>query len=205
MRNGYKVYDSDTHVGPSADTLEKYLSSRVRELLPDLESRKAPQRRHSAGVPYDSPYPTRFRLGSGVVGGWGADVPRTLGEAKPRATTSGASGRFMGSKAPNLFSDDWDVDGRYVEYTTPFLGMHQVLRPDGLYRSQTRFGMYRWHVVDPIHFEQRLRVTLQGLGWRGDGRYLPLQCDMASVAYWYQELPTATFPELPDRDYLEVI
>ena len=100
---------------------------------------------------------------------------------------------------------DWDVDGRYVEYTTPFLGMHQVLRPDGLYRSQTRFGMYRWHVMDPIHFERRLRVTLQGLGWRGDGRYLPLQCDMASVAYWYQELPTAAFPELPDRDYLEVI
>src|SRR4029453_17242874 len=112
MRTGYKVYDSDTHIGPSADTLEKYLSSRVRELVPDLESRKAPQRRHSAGVPYDSPYPTRFRLGSGAVGGWGADVPRTLGEAKPRATTAGASGRFMGSKAPNLFSDDWDVDGR---------------------------------------------------------------------------------------------
>jgi hypothetical protein len=100
---------------------------------------------------------------------------------------------------------DWDVDGRYVEYTTPFLGMHQVLRPDGLYRSQTRFGMYRWHVMDPIHFERRLRVTLQALGWRGDGRYLPLQCDIASVAYWYQELPTAAFPELPDRDYLEVV
>jgi len=113
MRNGYKVYDSDTHVGPSADTLEKYLSSRVRELVPDLESRKVPQRRHSASIAYDSPYPTRFRVGSGgAVGGWGADVPRTLGEAEPRAATGGASGRFMGSKAPNLFSDDWDVDGR---------------------------------------------------------------------------------------------
>jgi hypothetical protein len=100
---------------------------------------------------------------------------------------------------------DWDVEGRYVEYTTPFLGMHQVLRPDGLYRSQTRFGMYRWHVMDPIRFERRLRVTLQALGWRGDGRYLPLQCDMASVAYWYQALPTAAFPELPNRDHLEVI
>src|SRR5205814_7692854 len=113
MRNGYRVYDSDTHVGPSADTLEKYLSSRVRELVPDLESRKVPQRRHSAGVPYDSPYPKRFRLSSGeAVGGWGADVPRTLGEAEPRAATGGASGRFMGSRAPNLFSDDWDADGR---------------------------------------------------------------------------------------------
>jgi hypothetical protein len=100
---------------------------------------------------------------------------------------------------------DWDIDGQYVTYTTPFLGMHQVLRPDGLYRSQMRFGMYRWHIADPIRYATRLRVTLQALGWRGDGRYLPLQCDMASTAYWYQALPSPLFPALPDRNYLEVI
>jgi hypothetical protein len=100
---------------------------------------------------------------------------------------------------------NWDVAGQYVTYSTPFLGMHQVLRPDGLYRSQMRFGMYRWHIPDPIRFEKRLRVTLQALGWRSDGRYLPLQCDLASVAYWYQAPPTASFPRLPERDYLEVI
>ncbi|MDQ3812151.1 MAG: DUF2961 domain-containing protein, partial [Chloroflexota bacterium] len=100
---------------------------------------------------------------------------------------------------------NWDVDGQYVTYTTPFLGMHQVLRPDGLYRSQQRFGMYRWHVVDPIYFEQDLRVTLQALGWRSGRRYLPLQCDIASVAYWYQTLPTAPFPPLGNRDALEVV
>jgi D-arabinan exo alpha-(1,3)/(1,5)-arabinofuranosidase (non-reducing end) len=100
---------------------------------------------------------------------------------------------------------DWDVNGQYVTYTTPYLGMHQVLRPDGLYRSQTRFGMYRWHIADPIRFKRDLRVDLQALGWRGEGRYLPLQCDIASVAYWYQTLPTSTFPTLPDRDYLEII
>jgi hypothetical protein len=100
---------------------------------------------------------------------------------------------------------DWDVDGQYVTYTTPFVGMHQVLRPDGLYKSQTRFGMYRWHIPDPIRFQHTARVTLQALGWRSGGRYLPLQCDIASVAFWYQTLPTAPFPDLPDRDYLEII
>jgi hypothetical protein len=65
--------------------------------------------------------------------------------------------------------------------------------------------MYRWHIADPIRFEKRLRVTLQALGWRNDGRYLPLQCDMTSVGYWYQAPPTAVFPPLPERDYLEVI
>jgi hypothetical protein len=32
--------------------------------------------------------------------------------------------------------------------------------------------MYRWHITDPIRFEQDLRVTIQALGWRSGGRYL---------------------------------
>ena len=67
--------------------------------------------------------------------------------------------------------------------------------------------MYRWHIPDPVRFRSDLRVTMQALGWRSGApwRYLPLQDDIASVAYWYQTLPTAPFPALPDRDYLEVI
>ena len=83
--------------------------------------------------------------------------------------------------------------------------MHQVIRPDGLYKSQQRFGMYRWHIMDPIRFEHDLRVTIQALGWRSGGRYLPLQHDMASVAYWYQRLPAASFPQLPTAEFLEII
>ena len=44
--------------------------------------------------------------------------------------------------------------------------MPQVIRPDGIYRSQQRFGLYRWHIMDPIRFESDLRVTIQALGWR---------------------------------------
>ncbi len=95
----------------------------------------------------------------------------------------------------------------YQEFNTPYAGMPQVIRPDGVYLSQQRFGMYRWHIADPVRFQQDLRVTIQALGWRThrDRQYLPLQDDIASVAYWYQALPTAAFPALPDRDYLEVI
>jgi hypothetical protein len=32
-----------------------------------------------------------------------------------------------------------------------------------------------------------------------------MQDDIASVVYWYQTLPSAPFPALPDRDYLEII
>jgi hypothetical protein len=93
---------------------------------------------------------------------------------------------------------------QYQAFTTPYSGLHQVIQPDGVYNSQMRFGMYRWHIADPVRFQQDLRVTIQALGWRSGGRYLPLQDDIASVAYWYQTLPTAPFPTLPDRDYLEV-
>ncbi|MEJ2732843.1 MAG: DUF2961 domain-containing protein [Anaerolineae bacterium] len=93
---------------------------------------------------------------------------------------------------------------QYQAFTTPYSGLHQILRPDGAFNSQMRFGMYRWHIADPVRFQQDLRVTIQALGWRSGSRYLPLQDDIASVAYWYQTLPTAPFPRLPDRDELEV-
>jgi hypothetical protein len=95
----------------------------------------------------------------------------------------------------------------YVAFNSPYAGLPQVIRPDGLYKSQQRFGMYRWHIMDPVRFGADLKVTIQALGWRTakDRRYLPLQDDIASVAFWYQALPTAPFPTLPDADYLEVI
>ncbi|MGN6618050.1 MAG: DUF2961 domain-containing protein, partial [Ilyomonas sp.] len=91
-----------------------------------------------------------------------------------------------------------------TEFSTPYSGLHQVIHGDGHYNVMQRFGMYRWHITDPIRFEKNLKVTIQALGWRGDGRYLPLQDDIASVVYWYQTEPHATFPTLPAKDFLEV-
>ncbi len=92
----------------------------------------------------------------------------------------------------------------YTTFTTPYAGMPQVIRPDGEYRANTRFGLYRWHIMDPVRFEKDLKVTIQALGWRSGGRYLPLQDDISSVAFWYQTEPHASFPKLPDKDYLEI-
>ncbi|MGI6671459.1 MAG: glycoside hydrolase family 172 protein [Christensenellales bacterium] len=101
--------------------------------------------------------------------------------------------------------EDPKTHANYATFSTPYSGLHQVITPDTLYKSQFRFGLYRWHITDPIYFEKDLRVTIQALGWREGGRYLPLQDDLASVAFWYQVLPHAPFPALPDKDYLEVI
>ncbi|GHV00409.1 hypothetical protein FACS1894159_06090 [Bacteroidia bacterium] len=101
-------------------------------------------------------------------------------------------------------SYNFEREGRYREFCTPYSGLHQVIRPDGTYRSQQRFGMYRWHIMDPVRFDKELRVTIQDLGWRTGGRYLPQTSDIASVVYWYQSEPHAKFPALPPWQELEV-
>ena len=117
---------------------------------------------------------------------------------------------ICGTGTEDYFCGSYDFDTKgldgqshYTEFSTPYSGLAQVIRPDGHYNSQTRFGLYRWHITDPIRFEKDLKVTIQALGWQSGGRYLPLQDDIASVAFWYQTLPHAKFPQLPSRDELE--
>lgn len=85
------------------------------------------------------------------------------------------------------------------------MGMYCVVKPDGLYRSQQKFAMYRWHIMDPIRFDENLRVTIHDLGWRSEGRYLARRDDFASVAYWYQTLPHNPFPPFPSTNDIEQI
>jgi hypothetical protein len=116
---------------------------------------------------------------------------------------------ICGTGTEDYFGGAWNFEfptGSYGSYSTAYLGLPQVIKPDGLYKANLRFGMYRWHIPDPIRFEQDLQVTIQALGWHnGYKRYLPLQDDIASVAYWYQTEPHAPFPQLPNKDHLEVI
>jgi hypothetical protein len=115
---------------------------------------------------------------------------------------------IAGTGTEDYFGGSYNFENRqtkqYQEFTTPYSGLPLVVRPDGLYQSQQRFSLYRWHITDPIRFERDLKVTIQALGWRSGGRYLPLQDDIASVAYWYQQDPHAAFPPLPGKDQLEL-
>jgi Protein of unknown function (DUF2961) len=115
---------------------------------------------------------------------------------------------ICGTGTEDYFGGAWNFEqpkGEYGTFSTPFLGLHQVIKPDGLYHASQRFGMYRWHIMDPVRFEKDLTVTIQALGWRSGGRYESRKDDIASVAYWYQAEPHAPFPELPGNDELEVI
>ena len=148
----------------------------------------------------------------GTYMAWGVNSCGWWGEGEVKFYMDGDAEfpTICGTGTEDYFCGSYNFDvgkqnGGYREFTTPYAGLPQVIRPDGLYDSQTRFGMYRWHIADPIRFERDLRVTVQALGWTKKGRYAPLRDDIASVAYWYQTLPHRPFPKLPDRDFLEVI
>ncbi|MEM6392097.1 MAG: glycoside hydrolase family 172 protein [Planctomycetota bacterium] len=166
------------------------------------------------------PYKQDYTILEGVAGrgryagtylAWGVNHSGWWGEGEVKFFLDGDTEHptLCGTGTEDYFCGSYNFENKqthqYQEYTTPYAGLPQVLRPDGLYRSQTRFGMYRWHLTDPVRFRQDLRVTVQALGWRSGQRYLPRQDDIASVAYWYQTLPTVSFPALPDKDHLEVI
>ncbi|RYG36951.1 DUF2961 domain-containing protein [bacterium] len=146
---------------------------------------------------------TYMAWGVNNTGWWGEGEIKFYidGDEWPTICGTGTEDYFCGSYNFDLGKEK----GGYREFTTPYAGLSQVIRPDGLYDSQTRFGMYRWHITDPIRFESDLKVDIQALGWRSGGRYLPLQDDISSVAYWYQTLPSQPLKPLPDRDGLEII
>ena len=147
---------------------------------------------------------TYVAWGSNNNGWWGEGELKFYmdGDEYPTICGTGTEDYFCGSY--NFDPSPRHNEG-YETFTTPYAGFHQVIRRAGDYATQLRMGMYRWHIPDPIRFQSDLRVTMQALGWGYNSRYLPLQDDIASVACWYQTLPTAPFPPLPDRDQLMVI
>ena len=117
---------------------------------------------------------------------------------------------ICGTGTEDYFGGAWNFEhpqGQYGVFSTPYLGMPQVITAggDGMYKVQQRHGLYRWHIQDTIRFEQDFRMTIQALGWRSGGRYLPLQDDISSTATWYQHEPHAPYPMLSDANGLEVV
>lgn len=168
------------------------------------------------------PYKTDYTVIDGIEGkgqfvglylAWGQNNNGWWGEGEvkffmdgddefPTICSTGLEDYFGGSYN---FDPTPKHDQAYVTYTTPFAGFHQVIRPSSDYRTQFRMGMYRFHVMDPLRFETDLKVTIQALGWGYNGRWLPMQDDVASVAYWYQDKPSGPLKPLPEREHLLVI
>lgn len=98
--------------------------------------------------------------------------------------------------------DENDVANMSIgNYSTPYLGYHfhstSANRKIANYSQEgvPCHGLYRWHIKDPIRFDERLRVTVQDIG-HDDHALFERSDDISSVGYWYQMEPHAAFPEL---------
>jgi hypothetical protein len=153
----------------------------------------------------------------GVYLAWGVHNNGWWGEGEIKFFMDGDTQfpTICGTGTEDYFCGSYDFDTakknaagvsevNYTEFCTPYSGLHQVIRGDGHYNVMQRFGLYRWHVNDPVRFDKDLKVTIQDLGWRKDGRYLAQKSDISSVCFWYQSEPHAKFPKFPAWQMLEV-
>ncbi len=125
MRNGYRIYDADTHVHATAESLERYLTRELRERVPDLEARKSPFRTGWAGEKLEPPYRHLFRFER--RGGWGGGAPRVLGEAGPREGATREFQHFMGRVFPTPGSSDYDPDARIRDMDREGVDVHMMV------------------------------------------------------------------------------
>ncbi|GMV90662.1 MAG: hypothetical protein AMXMBFR82_04400 [Candidatus Hydrogenedentota bacterium] len=164
------------------------------------------------------PYKEVFTIVDGIKGkgqyvgtylAHGANSPGWWGEGEikffidgdgefPTICGTGEEDYFCGSYG----YEEQEENGKYTytSFSSPYTGFYHV----PFEGEQRRFGQYRWHITDPVRFDQDLRITIQALGWQSEGRYLPLQDDLAAVSYWYQMEPHAPFPALPAKEALVI-
>jgi hypothetical protein len=118
----------------------------------------------------------------------------------PTICGTGEEDYFSGSYGYDEVEDKNGVIN-YTEFSSPYSGFY-YFKDNDTTSFATKVGEYRWHITDPIRFENDLKVTIQCLGWQSEGRYRTLQDDLASVAYWYQTEPHNPFPKFLNKEEL---
>lgn len=134
---------------------------------------------HFVGVNYYINNPTPVWYGEGD------DMFLVDGEPWP--------GSAHGTGTEDYFNQSWCPDTLYMH---PYFG---TARAPGKGNDAIHCGwlgrthVYRFHLEDPIRFKKSLRASIE------HGHANCLSLDLASVAYWYQTLPSKPFPPLPNK------
>jgi len=154
-----------------------------------MTTRELPEHTIVDGVKGEGQYVGTYLAWTQFSDGW-------WGEGEVKFYIDGDQGypTICGTGTEDYFGGAWGFGDE--TYSTSFLGYPLYHREEG---KVPKHGLYRWHIMDPIRFDEDLRVTVQALGWWPDAVYEPLTDDICSVAYWYQHEPHALFPQLPAR------
>ena len=117
MKDGYKVWDSDTHVEPSAEVIDKYLDPGFRNRLPELAQFRTPI---AATTPGSSPGRHVYRYGQ-------ISFKRILGEAAPRPEHTGRASVWMGTQKPRLGVQDDEAENRIADMDEEGVDAHFLI------------------------------------------------------------------------------
>ena len=135
--------------------------------------------------------------------------PYWFGEGDVRIYVDGGTfPSIQGTGTEDCFLSDWGLN----EHSYPYFGCTYL--SDDPSNLGMRATMYRWHIDDPIRFENSLRFEIEHTGWISadetetgevDG-HVEREDDIATVAFWYQVghgKRFATLPPLAERIFPE--
>ncbi len=101
---------------------------------------------------------------------------------------------ICGTGVEDYFGAAWGLEQKYQ---APFFGC-TVSHRGRHYKHLV--SAYRFHAMDPVFFQRRLKVTMQQIGLlAGEHTLFERSDDWSSVAFWYQLGPARSMPSLPDR------
>ena len=151
-----------------------------------MGTRECPEHVILEGLKGQGQYVGTYLAWTQLSDGWWGE-----GEIKFFIDGDGEHPTVCGTGTEDYFGGAW---GFGDTFSTAFLGYPLWQREPG---QVPKHGLYRWHIMDPIRFDEDLKVTMQELGWWPNGKFQPLTDDICSTGYWYQLEPHAPFPELP--------
>ena len=115
MRDGWRAWDSDTHVNPAAEVLDGYVDPGFRPRLADL----APYRVASTQIG-GTPGTHQYRVDTKLY-------RRVLGDAGPHPTFTGRGTTWMGSKQPRVGVQDDQAANRVADMDDEGVDAHLMV------------------------------------------------------------------------------
>jgi uncharacterized protein len=142
MKNGFKVYDADTHVMPVAEVLEHYVDPDFRPRLSEIATFRVPA---GGGAEGRHQYSVNRRV-----------YRRVLGEADPHPTFAGSGGAWRGGQRPRPGVQDDGAKNRVMDMDDEGTDVHFLVPSSwtgavGLADTTIELGLtraYHRHMAD---------------------------------------------------------
>lgn len=191
MRDGFRIIDTDTHVGPTADALYEHGSEELRKRRADLAPYEV-QTRDGTGLSIQ-PYPYHRQMGdkpdeegTGSAGGIpslkGKTASKRRGEPQPDVSVGNATGRLA----------DMDREGRDVDLIIPGTFATAVSAIDPSLGRELHAAYNRYIAAYCAADPDRLKATILAPGW--DPEWAAKEVRRLSSEKWVSAV-TVVLPE----------